>query len=77
MVGFRAFVLDQARSLGVVGWVRNLADGSVEALIQGPQETVGQLQQVLGRGPAAARVDRVTALDVHPSEDLRGFNLVP
>ncbi|MFA5088467.1 MAG: acylphosphatase [Candidatus Omnitrophota bacterium] len=42
-VGFRYTVQKYASGLGLVGWVRNLSDGRVEILVEGPQETVGQL----------------------------------
>jgi len=77
MVGFRAFVMGRARRLGVVGWVHNLPDGSVEALIQGPQSALDKLQLSLARGPAAAQVNGMVVLDVAPSSELCDFSLVP
>jgi acylphosphatase len=60
-VGFREACVEQARALGVTGWVRNRRDGSVEAMLQGPADAVARLQAWLQRGPPGARVDRVTA----------------
>ncbi|HMO49227.1 MAG TPA: acylphosphatase [Rubrivivax sp.] len=58
-VGFRASLADEARRLGLRGWVRNRRDGSVEAMIAGPDEAVQQLLQWSRRGPPAARVDNM------------------
>ncbi len=58
-VGFRYNTLRQARSIGVSGWVRNEADGSVLVHIQGDPAQMESLIQWLRRGPAYARVDSV------------------
>lgn len=58
-VGFRYHTRDEAVQLGLRGWVRNLADGSVEVVAEGPEETLRQLVAWLGRGPRSARVDGV------------------
>ncbi len=54
----------QAQELGLRGWVRNRADGSVEALVHGSAEAVGLLTAWARRGPSSARVDRLEVLDV-------------
>lgn len=58
-VGFRAFVQDQSVRLGVVGWVRNRWDGSVEVVAEGQQGTLEKLLTVLYRGPRSAHVSGV------------------
>ncbi len=58
-VGYRYFVRRQAQSLGVVGWVRNLADNSVEVVAEGERTRLDALVLALERGPSAARVERV------------------
>ncbi|RUM48023.1 MAG: acylphosphatase [Hyperthermus sp.] len=58
-VFFRANMQRVARSLGVNGWVRNVADGSVEALVEGERAKVEELIKWALRGPPAARVERV------------------
>jgi acylphosphatase len=58
-VGFRFSTVDQARRLGVHGWVRNQADGSVEVLVEGERAVVEGLVRYLHRGPPGARVDDV------------------
>jgi len=58
-VAFRAWVQGQARSLGVSGWARNLADGAVEVLAQGDEAAVLELRDRLLTGPPLARVQDV------------------
>lgn len=58
-VFFRTETRDRARSLELGGWVRNLGDGSVEAVFEGPRDRVEALVRWCGRGPRGARVDDV------------------
>jgi len=58
-VGFRVATVRQAHSLGVTGWVRNLEDGSVEGLLQGPHDRIDEMLSWLHVGPPAARVEHV------------------
>jgi acylphosphatase len=59
-VGYRAWVEHQAMAYDLEGWVRNLRDGSVEALFAGPAEIVSAMVERCRRGPSSARVDAVT-----------------
>lgn len=58
-VGFRWFVREKARRLGLAGWVRNLPDGSVEVAASGEQGQIDLLVGELQKGPPGAVVDRV------------------
>ncbi len=58
-VFFRATMKEVADRLGVKGWVRNVADGSVEAVLEGPRDKVLQVIKWAHRGPPAAKVTRV------------------
>lgn len=58
-VGFRWFVRERARGLGLTGWVRNRDDGSVEVLAHGDESSLRQLRSLLGTGPSGARVSAV------------------
>jgi acylphosphatase len=58
-VGFRWFVRERARALGLTGWVRNRQDGSVEVLAEGSDTALRELLDVLRAGPSGARVSGV------------------
>ena len=58
-VGFRWFVRERARALGLTGWVRNRDDGSVEVVAQGDEASLRQLRSLLATGPSGARVSAV------------------
>ncbi|NBC17161.1 MAG: acylphosphatase [Bacteroidetes bacterium] len=60
-VGFRHFTRRTARTLGLGGWVRNEADGSVRLEAEGPRSDLEQLLEAVRRGPSAARVEHVNA----------------
>jgi acylphosphatase len=61
-VGYRWFVLDAARRLGLAGWVANQADGSVRCVAEGPRPALEALLGELAAGPPHARVDRVATV---------------
>jgi acylphosphatase len=58
-VGYRYFVLENAHSLGLTGWVRNRYDGRVEVLAEGSRSILEVLVDALEQGPRAARVSQV------------------
>lgn len=60
-VGYRATTMDEARRLGLAGWVRNRFDGSVEVTAEGPQAKLDLLLATLRRGPWGAKVEDVAA----------------
>lgn len=59
-VFFRQGTCEQARRLGIKGWVRNMPDGTVEALICGDEEQLAAMQAWLAEGPPLAQVRRIT-----------------
>ncbi|XP_016483788.1 uncharacterized protein LOC107804414 isoform X3 [Nicotiana tabacum] len=65
-VFYRDWTVENAKELGLKGWVRNRRDGSVEALFSGSPEKVQEMEQRCRRGPPAAIV---TGLDVFPCDD--------
>jgi acylphosphatase len=66
-VGFRYFTQEAALREGVTGWVRNLADGRVEALAEGDEEAVARLERAVRAGPRGARIDRLLVDDEEPT----------
>jgi acylphosphatase len=73
-VFFRASVCEQARSLGLSGWVRNLPDGTVEAVAEGDQGAIEALVKYCFEGPPLARVTGIERTD-EPPEQLTSFEL--
>jgi acylphosphatase len=67
-VGYRAFILDTARSLGLTGWVRNLLDGSVEAVLEGEEDQVQNAINACRTGPPRARVEQI-GIGITPCRD--------
>jgi acylphosphatase len=74
-VNFRSSTVRRARQLGLAGWVRNLGDGSVEVLAEGPRPALDQLLAYLQRGPTAAQVSEVQAAWQAAGQSLRGFEV--
>jgi acylphosphatase len=74
-VGFRWFVEREAHILGIAGWVRNNADGSVEVLAQGTRDQLSGLRSRLREGPRAARVDSVDEIEAKPIANLTSFRI--
>jgi acylphosphatase len=72
-VSFRYATCNEARRHGVVGWVRNRADGRVEALFEGEAEAVRRLVQWCHVGPPGAYVDRVETDWPAPTGKFREF----
>ena len=76
-VGYRQGCRQRARSLGLVGWVRNVADGRVEVFAQGPGDGVDKLVGWLWAGPSMAVVAGVESDVVAPDLTLRDFFIYP
>ncbi len=74
-VGFRWFTHDAAAREGVHGWVRNLADGSVELIAEGEKASVDRLEVAVRRGPSSARVERFDVEELAPSVRITGFEI--
>ena len=76
-VGFRWFAARHARSLGLIGYARNLPDGRVEVVVSGPEEALPAMERLLRTGPASAQVEQVerssepAALPAGKSFDIR------
>lgn len=70
-VGYRASCGARARAAGVAGWVRNVADGTVEAVFEGSPAAVDQLVAWCRQGPPTARVTHVDIFDEPPRGEQR------
>ncbi|HSK46780.1 MAG TPA: acylphosphatase [Coriobacteriia bacterium] len=75
-VWFRESTREMAEGLGLAGWVRNLADGRVEAVFEGPAEKVAEAVAWMRSGPERATVSEVEAGDERPV-GLTGFAIKP
>lgn len=75
-VGYRMAAVRQAHSLGVTGWVRNLPDGAVEAVLQGAHDSVDQMLSWLHIGPPAARVEEVQVNELHDERHYDRFEQI-
>jgi len=73
-VFFRASLATVASGEGVSGWVRNVPDGSVEALLEGEESSVMKVVEWARHGPPRARVDSVE-LDRQAPRNLKGFRI--
>lgn len=73
-VFYRASAAEQARALGVAGFVRNRADGTVEGEIEGPAAAVDAMVEWCRRGPAGANVEGVETERITPSGE-SGFGI--
>jgi acylphosphatase len=74
-VGFRYFVKRQAQSEQLCGTVRNLPDGRVEFLLQGPPAAVARVIEQIRSGPAYARVNELTVEDFDDIDAGSGFTI--
>ena len=75
-VFFRAWSRNEAQQLGISGWIRNCADGSVEAQVEGDESTVQQMIARLRQGPPGARVDDLE-MEIAEAEDAGSFDVRP
>lgn len=74
-VFFRASTREEARRLGLSGWVRNLPDGRVEVMACGEEQALRELLSWLGHGPAHANVTRVDYDWCEPDEAPGDFSV--
>ncbi|HYI44566.1 MAG TPA: acylphosphatase [Actinomycetota bacterium] len=73
-LGFRQAIADKAIEQGVTGWVRNLRDGRVEAVLEGPRDEVYRVVGLCRAGPKGARVDGVQ-VDREPPRNEKTFKV--
>ena len=73
-VFFRASCAERAAALGLTGWIRNVANGDVEAVFEGTDAAVEQIVRWCREGPPLARVDRIDVVDETPTGE-SGFRV--
>jgi acylphosphatase len=74
-VGFRASAYDEARSLGLAGWVRNRPGGEVEIVVEGKRENLEMLLAWAHSGPPGARVVQVREEWAKPTGEFADFRI--
>ena len=74
-VGYRYYTQEVAQREGVTGYVRNLADGRVEAHVEGDLEAVTRVERAIRSGPAGARVDHVDTDVLTPAGAFKSFRV--
>jgi acylphosphatase len=72
-VGFRAWAVAEATKLKLTGWVKNLTDGRVEAVMEGPSDAVASMLEKMKKGPASGRVDDLKSTDETPTGQFKTF----
>jgi len=75
-VGFRYFAIRAARRLGLVGTVRNMADGTVEAVAEGSPDASSDFRRELERGPSYGHVTAVDEAELQPTGRYAGFEVI-
>ncbi len=75
-VFFRSSTRDFARALSLKGWVRNLPDGSVEAVFEGEKKNVGRVLEYLKKGPPGSSVSRVNARQEDYKGEFESFDII-
>ena len=74
-VCYRQATVEMAQGLGLCGWVRNLPDGSVEALFEGERRRIEQAVAWCRQGPPRAKVHEVTVLWLDGPAACAGFTI--
>lgn len=74
-VGYRGWLRDEAKAKGLAGWVRNVADGSVQAMLAGPAAALEEVLRAMEIGPSRATVDFIRARPFKPTTRNKGFRV--
>ncbi len=75
-VFYRHTAAQKARARGLTGWVRNLPDGRVEAMVEGEEDEVRALVEWCRNGPSHATVEKVDVEWQRPASDFSGFQVL-
>ncbi len=74
-VFFRANTKEKAEELGLLGWVRNLADGQVEAVFEGQEEKIKEMINWLKSHPGSSKVEKIKIIWEEPTFEFSGFKI--
>lgn len=74
-VGYRQFVKSNAQKLDITGWVKNLPDGRVEAVVQGKKDEVTKLIELCQKGPLLSEVESVDVREEEIEKDFSDFSI--
>lgn len=74
-VGFRYWAARESAAFGVTGYVRNLYDGPVEVVLEGPRDEVTDFIEVLRKGPPYGRVRHLEVIDEEPRGEFGSFGV--
>ncbi len=75
-VFYRVWSKNVAKDLNIKGWIKNLDDGRVEAMLEGRREDVEELIERMKHGPDMAKVDKINTKILESSEDFEGFAIM-
>ncbi len=75
-VYYRSYALDEARTLGIKGWVRNTREGQVEAVLEGTEEAVRKMLEWCRKGSTSSRVSDVEVEWEEPTGEFTDFSVV-
>ena len=75
-VFFRYTAKELADQLGVTGWIKNLPDGRVEAVVEGEEEKVDEMLEFFHKGPPLARVDKVEVKNEEYKGEFKDFRII-
>ena len=75
-VAFRYFTEGAAKHLGITGWVRNLPDGRVEIIAEGPDDKIEELIKLIKKGPSNAVISRIQVGSEKPTGEFNSFDVL-
>ena len=76
-VFYRFWTKNEAQKLGLAGWVRNLADGRVEAVFEGPKRKIEEMVAKCRQGPRLAKVEHLDISWEEATGEFDGFSILP
>ena len=75
-IGYRSWMKNECKKLGLTGWVKNREDGTVEAVVQGDADAVAEIIEKSEKGPEVAWVEKVTTEEQPTDNNLVTFTVV-